>query len=133
VIRPPGKVGNVASHFDNKALSVDDLSMAKTVSVVVTDDLDGTPDAETVTFSFNGQSYEIDLGRKNAAKLEKSLQPFVDAGRRSAHRRTAKPVRGAGSRVDRAAVRAWAAGQGLKVSERGRISADVLSQYEASR
>ncbi|MGH3422618.1 MAG: Lsr2 dimerization domain-containing protein, partial [Streptosporangiaceae bacterium] len=28
--------------------------MAKTVSVLVTDDLDGSPDAETVAFSFNG-------------------------------------------------------------------------------
>jgi hypothetical protein len=123
----------VASHFDNKAQNVDDPIMAKTVSVVVTDDLDGTPDAETVAFSFNGQSYEIDLGAKSLAKLEKSLQPFVDAGRRTAHRRAAKPVRGAGSRIDRAAVRTWAAEQGLKVSERGRISAEVLSKYEAAQ
>jgi hypothetical protein len=28
--------------------------MAKTVSVVITDDLDGSPDAETVAFSFDG-------------------------------------------------------------------------------
>jgi hypothetical protein len=107
--------------------------MAKTVSVVVTDDLDGSPDAETVAFGFDGQSYEIDLSTKNLAKLEKSLRPFMDAGRRTAHRRTAKAARGAGSRIDNAAVRAWAAGQGLKVSERGRISADVISKYEAAR
>lgn len=106
--------------------------MAKTVSVVVTDDLDGSPDAETVAFSFNGQSYEIDLSQKNLARLQKSLQPFVEAGRRTAHRRTPKAARGA-VRVDRAAVRAWAAQQGMKVSERGRISSEVLSKYEASR
>jgi hypothetical protein len=106
--------------------------MAKTVSVVVTDDLDGSPDAETVAFSFNGQSYEIDLSQKNLARLQKSLQPFVEAGRRTAHRRAAKAARGA-VRVDRAAVRAWAAQQGMKVSERGRISSEVLSKYEASR
>jgi hypothetical protein len=29
-------------------------------------------------------------------------------------------------------VRAWAAGQGLKVSERGRISAEVMSKYDAA-
>jgi hypothetical protein len=106
--------------------------MAKTVSVVVTDDLDGTSDAETVAFSFDGQSYEVDLGEKNIAKLQKSLQPFMDAGRRTARSRAAKPARGSGPRVDRAAVRAWAAGQGLKVSERGRISAEVMSKYEAA-
>lgn len=107
--------------------------MAKTVSVVVTDDLDGTPDAETVAFSFNGQGYEIDLGEKNLAKFEKSMRPFIDAGRRTAHRRTAKAARGSGARIDRAAVRSWAAAQGIKVSERGRISADVLRQYEAAQ
>ena len=60
--------------------------MAKTVSVVVTDDLDGSPNAETVAFSFDGQSYEIDLSEKNVTKLQTSLQPFMDAGRRTAHR-----------------------------------------------
>jgi Lsr2 len=103
------------------------------VSVVVTDDLDGSPDAETVAFGFDGHSYEIDLGKKNRARFQKSLQPFMDAGRRTAHRRTARAARSTGPRIDRAAVRAWAAGQGLKVSERGRISAEVLSRYEASR
>jgi hypothetical protein len=107
--------------------------MAKTVSVVVTDDLDGSPDAETVAFSFNGQGYEIDLAEKNLAKFEKSLRPFIDAGRRTAQRRTAKAVRGSAVRIDRAAVRSWAASQGIKVSERGRISADVLRQYEATQ
>jgi hypothetical protein len=106
--------------------------MAKTVSVVVTDDLDGSPEAETLAFSFDGQSYEIDLGKKNLENLQKSLQPFMDAGRRTAQRRTAKAVRGAGPRIDRAAVRTWAADQGLQVSERGRISAEVMSKYEAA-
>jgi hypothetical protein len=115
-----------------KALNVHDFSMAKTVSVVVTDDLDGSPDAETVAFSFNGQSYEIDLSQKSIARLQKSLQPFTDAGRRPAQRRTAKPARATGPRINLAAVRAWAAGQGLKVSERGRISAEVMSKYEAA-
>jgi hypothetical protein len=106
--------------------------MAKTVNVVITDDLDGSPDAETVAFGFDGQSYEIDLGKKNLAKLQKSLQPFIDAGRRTTQRRTAKASRGTGPRIDRAAVRAWATEQGLQVSERGRISAEVMSKYEAA-
>ena len=106
--------------------------MAQTVNVVVTDDLDGSPDAETVTFGFDGQSYEIDLGKKNRAKFEKSLQPFMDAGRRTTLRRTARAARGGRSRTDNAAVRAWAAEHGLKVSERGRIGAEVVSKYEAA-
>jgi Lsr2 len=106
--------------------------MAKNVSVVITDDLDGSAGAETVAFGFDGHSYEIDLGEKNRVKLEKSLQPFIDAGRKTAARKSAKAPRAAGSRTDRAAVRAWAAGQGLKVSERGRISAEVMSKYDAA-
>lgn len=106
--------------------------MAKTVNVVITDDLDGSPGAETVSFGIDGHSYEIDLGQKNLAKLQKSLQPFIDAGRRTAHRRAAKPARGAAPGADRAAVREWAASQGLKVSERGRISAEVLTKYDAA-
>jgi hypothetical protein len=106
--------------------------MAKTVSVVVTDDLDGSPGAETVSFGFDGHSYEIDLGKKNLARLEKSLQPFMEAGRKTAARKAAKAPRAAGSRTDPAAVRAWAAGQGLKVSGRGRISAEVMSRYDVA-
>jgi hypothetical protein len=106
--------------------------MAKTVSVVTTDDLDGSPDAETLTFSYAGYGYEIDLSAKNRAKLQKSLQPFMNAGRRTAHRRPARSPRGAGPRTDRAAVRTWAGGQGLKVSERGRISAEMLRKYHAA-
>jgi len=107
--------------------------MAKTVNVVITDDLDGSPDAETVTFTFDGQSYEIDLGKENIAAFSKSLQPFTDAGRRTAHRSAAKAGRGGTrSRNDNAAVRAWAAEQGLKVSERGRISAETVSKYDAA-
>src|ERR1022692_2637952 len=106
--------------------------MAKTVSVVVTDDLDGSADAEALSFGFDGHNYESDLGKKNRAKLEKSLQPFMEAGRRTAARKAAKAPGAAGSRIDRAAVRAWATGQGLKVSERGRISAEVLSRYDAA-
>jgi hypothetical protein len=106
--------------------------MAKTVSVVITDDLDGSPEAETVTFSFDGHSYEIDLSPKNVAKLEKSLQPFMDAGRRAARPRPVRAAPGAGIRIDRAAVRGWAHEQGLRVSERGRISAEVMSKYEAA-
>jgi hypothetical protein len=34
--------------------------------------------------------------------------------------------------VDPAAVRAWARSKGITVSERGRISADVLAQFTAA-
>jgi Lsr2 len=107
--------------------------MSRSVSVIVTDDLDGSENAETVSFGFDGVTYEVDLGKKNRAKLEKALGPFIEAGRRAPGRgRPRSASRAGGSSVDRSAVRAWAKTAGLKVSERGRISADVMRQYEAA-
>jgi nucleoid-associated protein Lsr2 len=106
--------------------------MSKSVSVIVTDDLDGSENAETVSFGFDGVTYEVDLAAKNRAKLEKALAPFIEAGRkapRAAARRAGRP---SGSSADRGAVRAWARERGLKVSERGRVSADIMRQYEAA-
>ena len=42
--------------------------------VVLVDDLDGGPADETVTFSLDGVSYEIDLTHDNAAALRDALQ-----------------------------------------------------------
>ncbi len=103
--------------------------MAKNVTVVTTDDLDGTPGAEAMTFAFGGQAYEIDLGPANRERMQASLQPFIDASRRASQR---PPRRAARSRTDLTAVRAWATAQGLRVAERGRVSTDVMSKYEAA-
>jgi hypothetical protein len=107
--------------------------MSKSVSVIITDDLDGSGNAETVSFGLAGVTYEVDLGKKNRARLEKALAPFIEAGRRvprGGRRRGAG--RSDGPSADRAEVRAWARTAGLKVSERGRISSDIMRQYEAA-
>jgi Lsr2 len=106
--------------------------MARSVSVIMTDDLDGSTEAETVTFGFGGVTYEIDLGQKNRAKLEKALAPFIEAGRRVPRSGRRRAADRSGSTVDRAAVRAWAKSAGIDVSERGRISAEIMRQYEAA-
>jgi hypothetical protein len=104
--------------------------MARSVSVIMTDDLDGSDDAETVSFGFGGVVYEIDLGQKNRAKLEKALAPFIEAGRRVPRGGRRRAADRSGASVDRGAVRAWAKSVGIKVPERGRISADIMRQYE---
>ena len=114
-------------------MALSTLGMASIVSVVVTDDLDGSEGAETVAFGLDGVTYEIDLAGKNRAKLEKAIAPYIGAARRVSRRRPrAASTRQPGGRVDRAAVRVWAKEQGLKVSERGRISADLMERYEAA-
>jgi hypothetical protein len=111
--------------------------MAKTVNVVITDDIDGSADARTVTFAYQGQQFEIDLAEKNRAAFLAVLKPFIDAahvapgGRRRRGAAGGRRSRGSFS-VDRAAVRAWAAKQGIQVAERGRIRADVLEKYAAA-
>ena len=110
--------------------------MVQQKSVTLVDDLDGSKAAETVVFSLDGASYEIDLNKRNAATLRKALTEFVENGRRvkqgsSLDKRVQQPARRSG--VNSAAIREWAAAQGIAVSERGRISADVVSQYEAAQ
>lgn len=108
--------------------------MAKRVTVQMTDDLDPSKTAETtVTLGLDGVAYEIDLTSKNAGQLRKSLQPYVDAGRRLRGRSTIRPPRLSGRGdlgVDNAAVRAWAASNKIELAARGRIPRSVVEQFK---
>ena len=105
--------------------------MAQKVTVELEDDLDGGPAEETVRFGVDGSDYEIDLSTSNAAALRRELVPFIEHARKAGggHRR---PGRTAASRDRSGGIRAWAKGQGIAVSERGRIPASVVEQYEAA-
>lgn len=50
--------------------------MAKIVNTVITDDLDGSPAAEAVRFSFDGLAYEIDLGRLTVIGCGRCCSPL---------------------------------------------------------
>ena len=108
--------------------------MAQKVQVVLVDDLDGGTADETVTFSLDGVSYEIDLTHDNAARLRDLLAPYVGHGRRvGGGRRAGSPRRarstGPGSPAE---IREWAKGQGIEVNERGRISAELKAKFDAA-
>ena len=111
--------------------------MAQQRSVTLIDDLDGGKAAETVTFGVDGASYEIDLSKKNATALRKAVADFVEHGRRvkagsaPASKAQRRPVPRQGP--DPAAVRLWATAQGIAVSTRGRVPADLIAQYEAAQ
>jgi hypothetical protein len=108
--------------------------VAQRVVVQLTDDIDGKPAAETVSFGLDGRSFEIDLSERNARALRKDLAPWVAAARRVSGRRSrgARGSGGSGSGVDPKAVRAWAASNGIEVSPRGRISSEVLEKFRAA-
>ena len=106
--------------------------MAQKITVALEDDLDGGPADKTVRFAIGGTEYEIDLSAQNAAAFRLELAPFIDHARtagRGARRRTGRT---ASSREHSADIRAWAKGQSIPVSERGRIPASVVAQYEAA-
>jgi hypothetical protein len=105
--------------------------MAKKELVTITDDIDGRSAAETVTFAYAGRSYEIDLGEKNKAKLEKALQPFIGAARKAggSTRPAGRKAAPSSSSGDLNEVRSWAEAQGLEVAKRGRISKKVLDAF----
>ena len=113
--------------------------MAQKVTVSLIDDLDGDKADETVEFGLDGKGYEIDLSTGNADKLRDALASYVAAARRPGGRRrsggasaaaaTATARRPSVDREQNQAIRDWARKRGMKVSDRGRIPADVLEAY----
>ncbi|QGK68431.1 Lsr2 family protein [Allosaccharopolyspora coralli] len=111
--------------------------MAQKVTVTLVDDLDGGQADETVEFSLDGVAYQIDLSNDNATELRDALANYVSSARRAGGRKKPGPRPGGRStggstsadREQNQAIREWARKRGLKVSDRGRIPADVVEQY----
>lgn len=108
--------------------------MAQRVHVILEDDIDGSEASETIQFALDGVNYEIDLNDENAAKLRDSLASWVGHARRVSGRKQqtkSTTSRGTG-RQDLNAIRDWGRANGYTVSDRGRISSDLLQAYEAA-
>ena len=108
----------------------------KTVVTVVCDlphdgEIEGT---ETVSFAFDGTGYEIDVCAKHAKDLREKFGTYVEHSRRAAggtggRRRRSRSGPG---RERSSEIRAWAKQHGHKVSERGRIPATIIQEYETA-
>lgn len=99
----------------------------------------GEGDGESIRFSIDGQNRVIDLSRQNAEKLRKAIQPFLAASRpfestrdktAAARGRVSGRVTSMDEEKERALIREWAKANGKRVSDRGRISADVVEEYQ---
>lgn len=101
--------------------------MAQRVHVVLEDDIDGSVADETVSFSLDGVSYEIDLSKDNAARLRDQMAEWTGHARRVGGRRSTGRKAKTTSAND---IRAWAIGQGMQVNARGRVPAEVREAYE---
>jgi hypothetical protein len=114
--------------------------MAQRVQVILEDDVDGGEAEETISFALDGVSYEIDLNAGNAARLRDGLATWVGHARRlggksGSSRKPSSRSRsagGGGGGADTATIREWAKANGHRVSERGRISAEVMAAYRTA-
>ena len=103
--------------------------MAQRTQVILVDDIDGSEATQTVTFGIDGVTYEIDLNEEHAAALRESVEEWTAkarrvSGRRNTRRRARSSVPGETQRI-----RDWARAEGIEVSTRGRISAEVREAY----
>ena len=127
-------------HYDDSSLASYDLfiqhtpgeegtTMATKVLTTLQDDIDGSDATQTIRFALDDIEYEIDVSDRNANRLRNSLSDFIAHGRKVGGRRGRKPSSG---QVDTKAVRKWAEANGIEVSSRGRIPADVVERYRAA-
>lgn len=113
--------------------------MAK--KTILVDDLDGTElkdgQGDTVSFTYEGSEYSLDLSNKNKKKLDDALAPFIANATKLGGRRTSTRSSGGTSpaRTDKEklqAMRQWARDHGYSVSDRGRVSQEIQEAYHAA-
>jgi hypothetical protein len=106
----------------------------KTVVTVVCDlPHDGEVDGnETVAFSVDGTPYEIDVCSVHAKELHDIFGGYIAHARRMSGGARRRKARTGPGRERSSEIRQWARERGDKVSERGRIPASIIQEYEAT-
>lgn len=108
--------------------------------VEILDDLDGSVvaegEAETVSFSYRGTDYEIDLKAANAKKFDDVVKKYIDSARKVGRTRAGggskRASSGSGYNSETLAqIREWAGQNGYEVAPRGRIKQEVINAWEA--
>jgi hypothetical protein len=111
--------------------------VAQRTIVELVDDIDGSEASESVSFGLDGVEYTIDLSEGNANKLRDGLAAFVEKAQRVGGRKqrgagTKTAVSAGGDRAQNQAIREWARSQGEKISDRGRIPAELVAKFQAA-
>ena len=118
--------------------------MAQKVNVQLVDDVDGSVAESTVEFGLDGVNYAIDLSADNAADLRDNLASYLANARRTGGRKrrgskadkknsTSTSPASTADRQRNQAIREWAREQGMQVSDRGRIPAEVVEAYDKAQ
>lgn len=115
--------------------------MAKQTVTTYVDDMDETPgdDVTEVVFGWRSSIHSIDLNAVNTKRLEEALKPFIEKSRRlgplrlnhlsPARRPASTTVKPTADREQNQAIREWARKQGHNVSDRGRIPATIVEEF----
>uniref|UniRef100_A0AAU2A9C8 Lsr2 family protein n=1 Tax=Streptomyces sp. NBC_00093 TaxID=2975649 RepID=A0AAU2A9C8_9ACTN len=103
--------------------------------VITESDLSGEPDAETVSFAFDGTAYTVDLTEAEKEELAKVLKPYLDVAEEATAGQVSIPAQPTGP--DPAKVRKWAADNAIEIdgktiSEKGRVPKPFVEAYEKS-
>jgi hypothetical protein len=123
----------LSEQFCDKSDSIAGMAKKTVVTEILVDDMDGSAGDRTITFTWDGTAYEIELSRKNATAFEKMMKPYLDVARRvRSSTRGRRAVGARGGKRDLAAIRAWAEENGFDVSARGRVAGAVIDAYDAA-
>lgn len=113
--------------------------MGRKIIELIVSDLSGDEmeagQGQTISFSYKGTDYSIDLTDKEAAGFDKAVAMYIEHATKTGGRRSSSTRASSGSgrsKEQLAEVRAWAQANGHDVSPRGRIKADVLEAYDAA-
>lgn len=95
------------------------------------DDLDGTmDDVQTIEVAVGDDRVEIELSEANRRKLGEVFAPYLEQGRRVKPKRVTRNVStNATNKEQNQAIREWARKHGHKISDRGRIPENILTEY----
>jgi hypothetical protein len=117
----------VIKFLSASALALKEEKVAQKVIRKLVSDLDAVPADETISFSLDGQGYEIDLSAGQAQEMRTELGPYVERARRKPgqsrrRKRSARP--------DLPEIREFARVRGYDIKERGAVPGRIIEEYD---
>lgn len=120
------------------------MAQKKVVITTIIDDMTNeelTEDQATeLVFGWQNAQYRLDISKLGAAKFEKFITPYVEAGEKIGGTRgrprgvggaAKRPGTGSGkSREELANIREWLKKEGHEVNDRGRIRSELIDLYD---
>jgi hypothetical protein len=111
--------------------------MAQRVRTILVSDLSGDEvesGGQSISFSYKGVDYTIDLTAKEAAGFDKAIAMYVQHARKAGRGRAARSSSGSShSQAERVStMKTWADEQGIGYPKRGRLPKSLVEAYDAA-